>query len=539
MHRENGMKRARTWAHNVTLWWGFGVCALLLAGCTNTTPAPIVQGGIKQNWLGQDNQANQANQGQMGETGPIATAPNALPALSQNASTVMAYQQPIAPLLQEEELPSLEPAAGPFNPSSAATQPATVAPAVAARPAAFAATPSPTPAPEVTTYTIKPQDTLFKVARAHNTTPNAIMQANGLSDIADITPGRTLTIPANTNTATPSLAESIRSYLETPATPQLVATAAGAPAQAQAAVYDVARIEPAAGQGAIPPAALKTAMHRHPVMAGETIYRISKAYGVSVFDIMAANDLAKPEALQAGMVLNIPAIASAETAATERAKAEAPARQPALQTAQQSVLLRPAADLGVTETTRATIAAQRALQQEPSGTRSFDPDKGTDSADSMRPLKAAKPLQDADRLKAEIKRGTIDRAAAAQSGMVWPAQGNVVKKFGEKGQGVAYTGINIALPVGTPVLASEAGTVLYADSGLRMYGQMVLIRHTNGMVAAYAHNSHLLVRKGEKVKKGQVIAMSGQSGNASSPQLHFELRRNAVALDPLKVLPQL
>lgn len=520
---------------------GFSVCALVLAGCASTTPAPVVQGGIKQNWLGQDAVASRTT-----------TAPEAVPMAraiaAQNTTPIAAYQQPVAPLLQEEDLPSLAPAAGPTQskPAQRAASTQTVAPAIAARPAAFVAQPTVQAAPAVTTYTIQPTDTLYRIARAHNTTPNAIMQANGLSDITDLAPGRTLTIPANTKATAPSLAESIRNYLETPATqaaPQVATQQTPlvtVPTQASAApqaVYDVARIEPAAGRKEIEHEAPQAPVRTHSVVAGETIYRISKTYGVSVLDIMAANDLAKPEALQAGMVLNIPATASDEVVASERASAEKPETRTVSLSA-TATNLRPAADLGVTETTRATIAAQRA-QQEASATRSFDPDKGTDTADSVRPLKDPKPLQDADRLKAELKRGTIDRAAASQSGMVWPAQGEVVKRFGEKGQGVAYTGINIAVPVGTPVLASEAGTVLYADSGLRMYGQMVLVRHTNGMVAAYAHNSHLLVRKGEKVKKGQVIAMSGQSGNAASPQLHFELRRNAVALDPLKVLPQM
>jgi murein DD-endopeptidase MepM/ murein hydrolase activator NlpD len=295
--------------------------------------------------------------------------------------------------------------------------------------------------------------------------------------------------------------------------------------------YEIARIEPAAGHA--PGVALthnaKPAL-QHQVGAGETIFRISKNYGVSVLDIMAANDLAKPEALQAGTLVNIPPSATAEL--TTGTGAIRPVAN------KVGSALRPAAELGVTETTRATMTTPAAI----TGTDvrpAFDPDKGTDTADSVRPLRDVKPMTDTERMKAELKRGVIDKAAAAQRGLIWPARGAVVKRFGEKGNGVAYTGINIEVPVGTPVLATEDGIVLYAADGLRTYGQMVLLRHSNGMVSAYAHNSHLLVRKGEKVRKGQVVATSGQSGNAGSPQLHFELRRNAVALDPLRVLPKL
>jgi len=243
--------------------------------------------------------------------------------------------------------------------------------------------------------------------------------------------------------------------------------------------------------------------------------------------VMAVNDLERPEALQAGMVLNIPASPTVVEAKQEAKAAvrEAKATTPGL---------RPAADLGVTEATRATIAASQTVTAE----RPLnDPDKGTDTADTVRPLRPVGPITEKDKLRAELKRGQVDREAASQRGLIWPARGTLLKKFGEKGNGVAHTGINLAVAANTPVLAAEEGTVLYADGGLRAYGNMVLIRHAGGMVSAYAHANHLLVRKGERVKKGQVIAVSGQTGNVESPQLHFELRRNATAIDPLTVLP--
>jgi len=140
---------------------------------------------------------------------------------------------------------------------------------------------------------------------------------------------------------------------------------------------------------------------------------------------------------------------------------------------------------------------------------------------------------------AEQKRGKVDEQAARAKGLVWPVKGEIVRKFGDDGNGVALTGINIAVPEGTPVLAAEGGKVLYADNGLKVYGNLVLVQHPNGMVSAYAHNSYLLVKKGEKVRKGQVLALSGASGNVEKPQLHFELRQHASAVDPLNVLPKL
>ncbi|WP_246154698.1 peptidoglycan DD-metalloendopeptidase family protein [Methylobacterium oryzihabitans] len=111
----------------------------------------------------------------------------------------------------------------------------------------------------------------------------------------------------------------------------------------------------------------------------------------------------------------------------------------------------------------------------------------------------------------------------------WPARGRVISGYGSSGN----EGINIAVPEGTPVKAAEEGTVAYAGSDVKGYGKLVLVRHTNGYVSAYAHNGELDVRPGEKVKRGQVIAKSGASGNVTSPQLHFEIRKGATPVDPM------
>ncbi|GGK30592.1 M23 family metallopeptidase [Salinarimonas ramus] len=114
----------------------------------------------------------------------------------------------------------------------------------------------------------------------------------------------------------------------------------------------------------------------------------------------------------------------------------------------------------------------------------------------------------------------------------WPARGRVISGFGTAGN----EGINIAVPEGTPVRAAEGGTVAYAGEELRGYGKLVLVRHDDGYVSAYAHNSELLVNRGDAVRRGQVIANSGRTGNVTSPQLHFEIRRGADPVDPMPYL---
>jgi murein DD-endopeptidase MepM/ murein hydrolase activator NlpD len=111
-----------------------------------------------------------------------------------------------------------------------------------------------------------------------------------------------------------------------------------------------------------------------------------------------------------------------------------------------------------------------------------------------------------------------------------------VGKYGPTPGGTQNDGINIKAAEGTPVLAADAGTVAYAGNELRGYGNLVLIKHADGWMTAYAHNSKLLVTRGQKVQRGQVIAHVGTSGAVSEPQLHFEVRRGSRALDPMDYL---
>lgn len=128
-----------------------------------------------------------------------------------------------------------------------------------------------------------------------------------------------------------------------------------------------------------------------------------------------------------------------------------------------------------------------------------------------------------------------EKAAVSSTGnpeFRWPAHGRIIQGFKSGGN----DGINIAVPEGTSVKAAEAGTVAYAGSEIKGFGNLVLIRHPNGFVSAYANNGDIEVKRGEQVKRGQTIAKSGQSGNVASPQLHFELRKGSTPVDPTRYL---
>ena len=115
----------------------------------------------------------------------------------------------------------------------------------------------------------------------------------------------------------------------------------------------------------------------------------------------------------------------------------------------------------------------------------------------------------------------------------WPVKGRVIAEFGAKPDGSHNDGVNIAVPLGTEVLAAESGIVAYAGSELKGYGNLILIRHDNGWVTAYAHNDQILVNRDEKVRRGQAIAKAGRSGAVEQPQVHFEVRQGALPVDPL------
>jgi murein DD-endopeptidase MepM/ murein hydrolase activator NlpD len=130
----------------------------------------------------------------------------------------------------------------------------------------------------------------------------------------------------------------------------------------------------------------------------------------------------------------------------------------------------------------------------------------------------------------------VKTAANNASGFRWPVRGRIISGFGKKPNGERNDGIDLAVPEGTSVKAAESGVVIYAGNELKSYGNLVLVRHDNGWVSAYAHNKELLVKRGDNVQRGQVISRAGRSGGVDTPQVHFELRKGATPVDPMQHL---
>ena len=133
-----------------------------------------------------------------------------------------------------------------------------------------------------------------------------------------------------------------------------------------------------------------------------------------------------------------------------------------------------------------------------------------------------------------LSKGTILPPEKKGSKFIWPINGMLVSNFGSKGDGLRNDGVNIKAPRGTVVRAAQAGRIVYSGNELKGFGNLILIKHPDGWVTAYAHNDQLAVKKGDKVDRGQIIAYVGSSGNVEDPQLHFEIRKGNRAIDPVR-----
>jgi murein DD-endopeptidase MepM/ murein hydrolase activator NlpD len=254
----------------------------------------------------------------------------------------------------------------------------------------------------------------------------------------------------------------------------------------------------AVGQTLVVPAA-----QTHLVQPGETIYTVSRRYGVDMHEVARINNMAPPYALHTGSKLRVPRQTGRPTPTTTIAAAPSP-------TPLQSGPL-PAAPAGVVTVAPLPVPAQAEPVPPPA------PEPQVARVVSPPPEPAA----------------PVSRSGRE---FLWPVRGKLISRYGPKPGGLQNDGINIAAPRGTTVRAAENGVVVYAGNELRGFGNLLLIRHDDGWVSAYAHADALLVARGAAVKRGQAIAKVGSTGRVTEPQLHFELRQGVNAVDPLRHL---
>ena len=286
------------------------------------------------------------------------------------------------------------------------------------------------------TISVVPGDTVYGIGRRYGVAPNAIIAANRLAAPYKLAVGQTIVLPG---------------------VPSNIAVASQVAVPTQVAMATSAS-----------PTPVPTAARTYQVRQGDTLYSLSRMFGVDVATLANANSLYAPYRLTIDQRLQIPSVANAIIAN------DIPQRSTLPPLPEQSVE-RP--------------AAQAILVSKNPGAR-----------------------------------------------FAWPIRGAVIRQYGVTASGERHDGINIAAPVGAPIRAADEGEVVYTGAELEGYGNLLLIRHDGGWVSAYAHTDSILVRKGERVRQGQVVAKVGTSGNVDQPQLHFELRHDLQPRDPMQAL---
>lgn len=316
-------------------------------------------------------------------------------------------------------------------------------------------------------------ETLDSIAHKYGVPASAISQTNGLH--GQVQPGQRLVIPRYISAAGQQAPRHIAR----------VEPARAEPPRAAPAPAPVQHHEAAAGQV-------------HVVQPGESLIGIAKHYGVPLNELARANRIEPYAKVSMGDQLTIPG--TARTRVAERTPPVThiePARAAPPQVAAPRSA--PVTDRVGSIRENAQVATPQAVPEPQS------------------PVKTADPV-------------------TSQLSFRWPVTGHIVEGFGQRANGSTNDGINFAVPEGTPVRAAEDGVVAYAGNELKTFGNLVLVRHADNYVTAYANASEILVKRGDSVRRGQVIAKSGQTGNVSTPQLHFEIRKNSTPVDPRKFL---
>ena len=257
---------------------------------------------------------------------------------------------------------------------------------------------------------------------------------------------------------------------------------------------------------------------------GDTLYSISKRYDLQLRDLIDANNLRPPYTLRIGQVLRVPArnfhvVSKGDTLYSVSRRYGVDVKTLA-------------ANNNLTPPYRLAIGQRLAING-----------KNSTANSTWRPTSSQKPYIATSSQSASVKKSantvatqTVKVSQSRKTKFVWPVKGTVVSKYGTIGKGRANDGINIKAPLGTTVKAADKGTVAYAGNELKGFGNLILIRHDDGWITAYAHNEKLLVKKGQQVLRGEKIATVGTTGGVNSPQLHFEIRAGKNPVNPVSYL---
>lgn len=265
------------------------------------------------------------------------------------------------------------------------------------------------------------------------------------------------------------------------------------------------------------------------VRPGDTLNGISRVFGVSVSETAKLNNLVQPYTIEKGQVLRLP---TPQPAVVEQGFASA-APSPTFENAAMRVpsveseaLTPPPGSIETASVTPAVIQSPPPVESSSSAS----------AAAGFPPQPTAKPATVQPAAATTLPSNIAPKVPARTGRFMRPVDGKVISGYGPKDGGLHNDGINIKAPKGTAVRAAENGVVAYTGSEMAGYGNLVLIRHQDRWITAYAHMEKILVKKGDVVKAGQSIGTVGATGSVDSPQLHFEVRKGTKAEDPAKYI---
>ena len=253
------------------------------------------------------------------------------------------------------------------------------------------------------------------------------------------------------------------------------------------------------------------------VQRGDTVYRISKKFGVPIRNIINDNQLSPPYRLQIGDQIRITRFVGAANHTVRKGDTLYSISR------QNHVSVSALARLNNVKAPYRIRIGQilRLPKNRQVASNQYSKLRGTPKTSKTRRSKKV------PELRAPLR---------TSSRFLWPVRGKIISRFGKKKGGLYNDGLNIAAAAGSPVRAAENGVVAYGGSELAGFGNLILIKHSGGYVTAYAHNSVLLVKRGQTVRRGQIIAKVGSTGAVARPQLHFEIRKGRRSVNPLRHL---
>jgi murein DD-endopeptidase MepM/ murein hydrolase activator NlpD len=292
---------------------------------------------------------------------------------------------------------------------------------------------------------------------------------------------------------------------------------------------------PSATAAVVQSSVIRIAASTTTVGKGETLFAVSRRTGVDITALAKANNFEKPYALEPGQQITVPAtnyhvVQSGETASSIARK--------------HRVSLTQLADLNIFDEIMSVQLGQKLklpltiIMPDASAPVQVAQNTNVSSTPQPAPTISTPPAEAAPADSEEMAALPQPAAGTTMPVFGWPLEGKIISAFGPKPNGQYNDGINIAARVGQPVRAAADGEVVYASNQLKGFGNLLLIRHKNGWLTAYAHNDGLLVKKGTKVQRGEVVARAGASGAVRTAQLHFEVRLNRKPINPVRVLPE-